>query len=300
MDKFHLKAVAYHFVGEPIFPGLKTLLMADFKSQLRHLEKNYHMISWNDLRDFILHRRPLPPDSCLLTFDDGTKDHLDIALPELVFRKIPAIFFVMGRKPEEGVAMVHKVQMLTAKLGEAEFQSAFMEICDDATRKLFFKKEKECLKEFPTSKFDSLKFRTFKRVIGCFMFAEAKPFLETLFAQEISNKKEWGEKLYLSDSDLAKLQKTGMGIGGHGANHRWMSSLNAEEQKKEVEMSADRIKKFNSGPFAFSYPYGDFNNSTPEILQKNNFISAFTTQEKTDHDDFFTIGRFDTNSIKIE
>lgn len=297
MDKFNLKAVAYHFVGEPIFPGLKTLPMADFKAQLRHLEKNYHMISWDDLRDFILHRRPLPPDSCLLTFDDGTKDHLDIVLSELVFRKVPAMFFVMGSKPEDGVAMVHKAQMLTAKLGEAEFRSAFLKMCDSATRDLFSKKEKECLKEFPTSKFDSLKFRTFKRVIGRFMFNEARPYLETLFAQEIGNEKKWGEKLYLSDSDLEKLQKAGITIGGHGTNHRWMSSLNAEDQKNEIESSARRLQKLNSGPWAFSYPYGDFNDSTPEILQKNNFISAFTTKETTDHDDFFTIGRFDTNSI---
>lgn len=299
MDKFNLKAVAYHFVGDPIFPGLKTLPMADFKYQLRYLEKNYHMISWDDLRDFILHKRPLPPDSCLLTFDDGTKDHVDIALPELVFRKIPAIFFVMGRQPEEGVAMVHKVQILTTKLGEAKFQSAFLEMCDDATRELFFKKEKWCLKEFPASKFDSLKFRTFKRVIGKFMFDKARSTLEILFSEQIGNEKEWASKLYLSDADLVKLQKAGMAIGGHGANHRWMSSLSAEEQTKEVEMSADRIKKFNSGPFAFSYPYGDFNSSILEILQKNNFISAFTTQEKISHDDFFTIGRFDTNSTKI-
>lgn len=300
MNKFNLTAVMCHFVGDPIFPGLKTLPLADFKARLRHLETNYHMISWNDLSDFILRKRPLPPDSCVLTFDDGTKDHFDIVLPELHFRKIPAIFFVMGRQPGDGVAMVHKVQILTAKLGEAEFQSAFFEMCSDATRDLFLKKEKECLVEFPTSKHDSLKFRTFKRVIGRYMFDEAKPYLETLFLEQIGQEKEWGEKLYLSDSDLVKMREKGFHIGGHGVNHRWMSSLGAEEQKKEVEASASRLQKLGDGPWAFSYPYGDYSGSLPEILQKNNFISAFTIKEKTEHDDFFAIGRFDTNSIKKE
>jgi peptidoglycan/xylan/chitin deacetylase (PgdA/CDA1 family) len=132
------------------------------------------------------------------------------------------------------------------------------------------------------------------------MFDEAKPILETLFEEQIGSEKEWGEKLYLSDTDLAKMEKVGMNIGGHGANHRWMSSLTTEEQTKEIETSANRLKKLNSGPWAFSYPYGDYNDFTPEFLQKNNFISAFTIKEKTDHDNFFTVGRFDTNSIKLQ
>ena len=300
MNKFNLTVVAYHFVGDPVFPGLKTLLLSDFKIQLRHLEKNYHFISLDDLRDFLLYKRPLPPDSCLLTFDDGTKDHLNAVLPELNFRKIPAIFFVLGKQPQDGVAMVHKVQMLTAKLGEVDFQLAFLEMCDDATRELFFKKEKECLVEFPTSTYDFIKFRTFKRVIGRFMFDEAKPLIELLFSENIGQEKEWGEKLYMSDADLGKIQKAGMHMGGHGANHRWMSSLSQEEQKKEIEASASRLKRLSSGPWVFSYPYGDYNDFTLEILQKNNFIAAFTIKEKTEHDNFFTIGRFDTNSIKSQ
>lgn len=297
---FQLTAVSYHFVGEPIFSGLYTLSLSDFKKQLGYLEKNYHIISWGDLRDFILQKRSLPQNSCVITFDDGTKDHLDFVVPELIFKKIPAIFFVLARSSKDSVAMVHKVQMLTAKLGEVEFQTAFLKMCDDATRELFFKKEKECLVEFPTSKFDSLKFRTFKRVIGRFIFSEAKPFLETLFAENIGNEKEWGEKLYLSEADLQKMQKSGMTIGGHGANHRWMSSLSENEQAKEIELSASMLKKLNPGPWVFSYPYGDFNQFTPDILQKNNFLSAFTIKEKTDQDNFFTIGRFDANSIKVQ
>lgn len=298
MNRFRLMVVAYHFIGDPVFPGLKTLPLANFKTQLRHLQENYHLIAFDDLRDFILHKRPLPPDPCLLTFDDGTKDHLNIVLPELVFRKIPAMFFVLGRQPEEGVAMVHKVQMLTAKLGEAKFQSAFLKMCDDATRELFFKKEKECLAEYPTSKFDSLKFRTFKRVIGKFMFDEARPFLDELFLEKIGNEKEWSEKLYLSDSDLNKIQKAGFTIGGHGVEHRWMTSLEGQEKENEIKKSSERVSKFADKPLVFSYPYGDFNESLFPILEKYGFRAAFTIEEKTDHDNFFAIGRFDTNSIK--
>lgn len=295
---FRLTVVSYHFVGNSIFPGLHTLPLDNFKSQLRYLQKGYHIISWNDLRDFILYHRPLPPDSCLLTFDDGTKDHLNIVLPELVFRKISAIFFVLGRQPEDGVAMVHKIQMLTAKLGEAEFQSAFLEMCDDKTGELYFKKEKECLAKYPTSKFDSLRFRTFKRVVGKFIFDEAKPFLDKLFLEKIGNEKDWGEKLYLSDMDLQEIQKKGFCIGGHGIDHRWMTSLSVQKKEEEVQKCADRISKFAETQFVFSYPYGDYDESLFPILENYGFKAAFTIEEKTDHDNVFAIGRFDTNSLK--
>ena len=298
MRKFNLTVISYHFVGDTVFPGLKILPLSDFKKQLRFLEQKYHLISWDDLRDFILHKRPLPPDSCLLTFDDGTKDHLDIVLPELVFRKIPALFFILGRDSKEGVAMVHKIQMLTAKLGEVKFQRAFLEACDDKTRELFFQKEQECLKEFPKSKYDSLKFRTFKRVIGKFMFDEAKPVLEELFLKNINNEKEWGEKLYLSQNDLKKIKNAGMALGGHGAEHRWMTSISQQEKEEEIKKSAEKILKFESF-FAFGYPYGNFDESLFSILKKHGFIAGFTGKEKSEHDNFFTIGRFDANSIKI-
>ena len=38
----------------------------------------------------------IPENSCLLTFDDGYKDHIDYVLPELMKRKLQGSFFPLS------------------------------------------------------------------------------------------------------------------------------------------------------------------------------------------------------------
>src|SRR5262245_51495737 len=54
-----------------------------FARQLDYLKRHYRVIS---LREFLEHRqsgRPLPPRSTILTFDDGYRNFLTSAAPEL-------------------------------------------------------------------------------------------------------------------------------------------------------------------------------------------------------------------------
>ncbi len=297
MMPFKLTVVMYHFVGEPIFPGLKTLPLADFRRQLSYIQKNYHLIDWPDLADFILHKRPLPPSACLITFDDGTIDHFKIVLPELVFKKIPAVFFILGREPKEGVAFVHQVQMLTAKLGEAGLRNKFLDNLDKKTKSLFQKCEIQCLKDYPQSKYDDLTFRTFKRVIGKYMFNESCPIILKLFEESIGSSADFAERLYLSHHNMMEMKRVGMHFGGHGETHRWMTSLTPEEKEKEVQKSAERLGTISDGPLAFSYPYGDYDQTLFPILEKSGFVAGFTIKESVSHSDRYEINRLDANSI---
>ncbi len=297
MTSFNLTAIMYHFVGDPIFPGLKTLPLTDFKRQLSYLQKNYHLIAWPDLKDFILHKRPLPPNACLLTFDDGTKDHFKIVLPELVFKKIPALFFILGRDREDGLAFVHLLQCLVAKLGESETREAFLQELTGDNKDLFFNSEKQCLKDYPESRFDDLKFRTFKRVAGKYMFQEAYPIILKLFERHVGSSQDFAEKIYLRDSDIMEMKARGMHFGGHGVQHRWMTTLHSEEKEEEIQKMADVLQKIEPGPWAFSYPYGDYDRSFSSILKRHGFAAAFTVKELTSHSNEFEIHRLDAHAL---
>ena len=94
MDYF--TTVNYHYV-RPIknsrYPNLKGLEIKELKNKIKYLKKKYNIISGNDLIDRIIYKQKLPKRSCLLTFDDGYKDHYKYVMPELIKNKISGFFF---------------------------------------------------------------------------------------------------------------------------------------------------------------------------------------------------------------
>ena len=75
----NLTIIMYHYVRKIInskYPGIKGLEISSFKKQLDFLEKNFNIIKPIDL----IQNKSLPDNSCLLTFDDGFKDHIDFVL----------------------------------------------------------------------------------------------------------------------------------------------------------------------------------------------------------------------------
>ncbi|MGD1018010.1 MAG: polysaccharide deacetylase family protein [Verrucomicrobiia bacterium] len=72
-----------------------TITRDALESQLRTLQtRGYHCLSIDEL----LSNGAPPPNSCLLTFDDGTQDHYDIVLPLLQEHKFQGVFFVCTGK----------------------------------------------------------------------------------------------------------------------------------------------------------------------------------------------------------
>jgi peptidoglycan/xylan/chitin deacetylase (PgdA/CDA1 family) len=81
----HLRVLAYHTVPDP----------AAYERQLRYLQRNYHVISLDELLSAVNDRRALPPDSVLITFDDGDISVYENGLP--LHRKygLPAVLFII-------------------------------------------------------------------------------------------------------------------------------------------------------------------------------------------------------------
>ena len=91
----NLTAIVYHYV-RPVknskYPNLKALEKNNFIKQLDYLKKNYSIISHKDLVNYILFKKKIK-NPCILTFDDGYKDHIKHVLPELKKEVFKAFFF---------------------------------------------------------------------------------------------------------------------------------------------------------------------------------------------------------------
>lgn len=75
--------------------GTSTVAEADFESQMKYLKENgFHVISLDQLLNFIDYKEPIPEKSVAITFDDAWGSIYDIAFPVLKKYGFPATFFI--------------------------------------------------------------------------------------------------------------------------------------------------------------------------------------------------------------
>ncbi|MEK9727743.1 MAG: polysaccharide deacetylase family protein, partial [Candidatus Margulisiibacteriota bacterium] len=112
--------IMYHYVRELAqtpYPSINALLTSEFKSQLEFLRKNYNFVTIQDCINAIYHQMVLPPNPCLLTFDDGYVDHLTNVFPLLNQYKIQGSFFPPAKAIlEHKLLDVNKIHFLLASM----------------------------------------------------------------------------------------------------------------------------------------------------------------------------------------
>lgn len=299
MKEFNLTAVMYHYVRDTAktnFPGIKAISIEKFERQLDYFQKSYYIISGPDLRDFAQSKRSLPARACILTFDDGLKDHYLNVYPRLKERNIPGLFFPVARRPEDGLAMIHLLQLLIAKIGEVEFRNLFLSELAEGEKEQFNEACREFAFEHPNDRFGESAFRVFRKAIT-YVPETAYPILRNLFGKLIRDDVPLSKEFYLQGEDIRDMISGGMYFGGHGSNHYRFSKISVENQEKEIKDSAQFLEKFLPPPWPFSYPHGDYTESSAKLFESGNFIASFTTEEKEIHDNVYAIGRVDAVSI---
>ena len=107
--------VMYHYVRNVVkkFKYLNILSIQNFQKQIDTLIDKYQIINPKDF----LNTHNLNLNDCLLTFDDGYKDHYENVFPLLKKKKIRAIFFVCSMPIiEKRVLDVNKIQFILSKI----------------------------------------------------------------------------------------------------------------------------------------------------------------------------------------
>ena len=108
----------YHYVraiSESRYPRIKGLEIESFKRQLDYVQKNYCVINVSQLVNCVKYETPLPLNPCLLTFDDGYKDHFNNVFPELLDRGIQGSFFPVASAVESRELLdVNKIHFILA------------------------------------------------------------------------------------------------------------------------------------------------------------------------------------------
>ncbi|WP_116709670.1 polysaccharide deacetylase family protein [Actinomycetospora cinnamomea] len=81
----------------PAFPEAPEAGRRGFDRQLALLARVANVVRLSDALDRMASGEPLPPRSVALTFDDGYRDNLDVAVPLLAKHGLPATFYLVPR-----------------------------------------------------------------------------------------------------------------------------------------------------------------------------------------------------------
>ncbi|MDD3851275.1 MAG: polysaccharide deacetylase family protein, partial [Firmicutes bacterium] len=86
---------------------------------------------------------------------------------------------------------------------------------------------------------------------------------------------------------LEEIHRRGHEIGNHSTTHPQMSKLTAQEIKKELETTGEKIKAVTGkDPILFRPPFGDYNNKVIDIAQQLGYYSIQWDVDSLDWKEF--------------
>jgi peptidoglycan/xylan/chitin deacetylase (PgdA/CDA1 family) len=221
--------------------------------------------------------RSLPPRACIVTFDDGLRCHLELALPTLDSIGVPAVFFVPGMQLAENRALtVHKLHHLRERLADDELERELaaagvtVDSVDDATARAHYR-------------YDEPSAARIKYVLNVALPPDrAASVVDAIFARIEDDERAFCSRLYVSQEDLGRLAQAPHGVGAHSYAHRPLARLDPAERRRDVELSASVLESIlGRRPLAFSYPHGTpstVDRETARDVAAAGFRVAFTME----------------------
>ncbi|MBT7237742.1 polysaccharide deacetylase family protein [Candidatus Woesearchaeota archaeon] len=304
--------VMYHFVRnmyETDYPEIKGLLVDKFKKQINYLMNNYTIISLGEYVNFLNDKGEIPNDSCILTFDDGLKDHYEHVFPILKEKKISGCFFI-ATKPlvDYSVLPVQKVQFLLAKLGTEKLAREFNLILENKHMDLFEKHLIDDVKHIDREdwydNWDTTFTSNLKYCIASLPWKIKDSIVDEIFSKSFENEEEFSRELYLNWDEIKEMVDGGMSFGTHSHSHPDLSKVSEEEQINELKVSKEIMeKKLGKEINLCSYPYGIPSDASIKALKdlKYNCALIYTGGKLNEGKvDLYKISRFDTNELPFQ
>lgn len=300
----------YHYV-RPImrsrFPEVKGLEAERFREQIRYLKTHYTIVGMDTLVASLRSNEALPRRACVLTFDDGYRDHYDYAFPIMMDEGVTGAFYPpRSVMLERNVLEVNKAHFILASVADKTTLEMELDAEIEAARATQNLPSLGVLKaEFrKPNRFDSAEVIYIKRMLQhALPEAVRSTVADRLFARHVTaDEAAFAEELYLSVEQARVMHGCGMHFGGHGDRHLWHSTLNEIGQRREIEGADEILNVIGVGREArtYCYPYGSYNDTTVAVLTEKGYAAAFTATPglaEPDKQGTYCLSRLDTNDL---
>ena len=285
---------------------MKGLELEAFKNQLDFFLKERNLVTTDDVINAVSNSTELPKDAVWLTFDDGYKDHYDYVAPILEKKGIDAAFFPVSDTYEFGhIVDVNKIHFILSNVIDTkkilqEINNLYKGFCSQQDVDFSILLSSIDIK----ARFDDPITIKIKKLLQTILPFEIRiKICDHLFTKYVTkDKSDFAAQLYMSESMLQDMYNEGHEIGSHGVDHLWLSTLNKKQQEQEISGSVNFLKKLGilSNNWSMCFPYGDYNFTTINLLQKYSCFLGLTTIPKQvigENYDQLILPRLDTNDF---
>lgn len=241
---------------EAFFPSLRPRWL---REQLAYLTRHYEVIDLETLVACIAERRPPPPRSVVLTFDDGFRDNVEEALPILdAFGVKATIFVVTGSLSEGWLPWSQRLGYL------------FQHAAAPSLRHPLFGDEEVALADEPARR------RAYRRARKA-LAATAREERDTVIGElargagvdlPIDRMMTW--------THAREALAAGHGIGAHTYSHALLADVSAAEARWEMERSRlDLEERLGLRHPTFCFPAGSTSPALRGLAKTLGFRSCF-------------------------
>lgn len=230
---------------EGCLEGLRPSWLAE---QLEYLSRHYHFLPLSKLLDCYERQQSIPPNSVVITFDDGFRDNFTNAYPILRQYHVPAtVFLATGCVSNGDLPWPQQVGYM--------FQKTKVDrVCHITT--------KEVPVTLRTSRDRNVARATVREVLGHMPRVEReRSLLELSGLLQVDIPRD----RMLTWDHVKTMQNGGIEFGAHSFSHPWMARLSPEEARWEMEASLHDIQhRCGTARPPFVFPAGSF---TPDLVR---------------------------------
>ncbi len=285
----NLTVLMYHGVTKNTYdPPVWTQLPEDiFEEQIKWISETFHPVTLGEMILAVQRQHALPPNSILITFDDGLKNNVDVAYPILKKYNMPAtIFLTVDFIGTDRFFWVDELYLAlqtaydsgkTLVLSLEEAQMLF----DDGNVWAAYHATVEFLKVLPDEKVNE--------------------YLSKILSQiEIDRDKYNHDFGTMTWDDVRRMDVDPLiSFGAHTANHRILTRIPSTLLQDELIGSRERMEvQLGHSVSSFCYPNGrlglDFLPEHMDMLRDGGYGCAFATNRglfDINNDDRFSIPR---------
>jgi len=309
MSQPRLFVATYHYVRDlprSRFPRIKGMLLRDFHQQVTELPDLFEMATLNSAIEFLAGTYQPGRDLCLMTFDDGLREHYDVVTPILAEEKVQGVFFpITSCTNDRVVAPVHMNHFLLAELGIERYRPVFMEALRESGLEEYADMGVNRSAARRTYPLDTEETAEFKYLFNFVLPAvQRDTVVKRLFVEWIADECVFASELYLNWAEAREMQRAGMVIGGHSNAHSPLAKLT----EAELQFDLERCRKLMNSNleeqdlWPFSYPYGksdSYDERVVAILRRLGFSCSLCTENGANVPgvDLFAIRRVDCKQI---